>query len=69
MRLTWKRNAWGRKAYDLPDGSLAYLEYHDLGAETYYLLFGYRNEIRRTILEFRIPDTLWQDTQPRLLEE
>jgi hypothetical protein len=75
MRLTWSRNAWGRKVYDFLDSrdrsgvSQLALEYHDLGAETYYLLFGVRNEIRRCILEFRVPDTMWQDRQPRLLEE
>lgn len=67
MKINWP--GWGRKTYRYPDGSYLALEWHRIGDEMYYWLYGVRNEIRRTVLEFRIPDNLWQGNEPSLYDE
>lgn len=63
MKLNWPGH--GRKVYDYPDRSVIALEWLHLDGETYYKLFGIRNDIRRIILEFRIPDNMWMDVEPK----
>lgn len=62
MKLTWQ---YGRLIYQFNRPIMGYtaaLEWHQFDGASWYKLFSVDDKgIRKTILEFRIPDQMWQD--------
>lgn len=62
MKLNWQGH--GQKHYDFKGGYLR-LEWQTISGEMVYSLKSYRTSGMNVLLVLRVPDFLWQDTEPR----